>query len=174
MEVVRKPRAVRAPRVKCQAAAAYAAAPVTLTDSEVLQRAAAILAKTLERGPALTDPAAAGSFLSCNLREHKREIFAVMFLDTSHRMIEYRELFAGGLDGCEVHPREVARVALECNAAAVILAHNHPSGNPEPSAADRAVTARLKTALALFDVRLLDHFIVGEGPALSMAARGLV
>ena len=159
-------------RVKSEAAAPYAAH--ALTDAEILERAAAILATTLERGPAMTDPAVAGRFLSCKLRDRKREIFAVMFLDTRHRMIDYRELFAGGIDGCEVHPREVARAALECGAAAVILAHNHPSGNPDPSAADRAVTSRLKQALALLDVRLLDHFIVGDGPALSMAAAGLV
>jgi DNA repair protein RadC len=97
-----------------------------------------------------------------------------MFLDARHRLVGFEELFNGTIDGADVHPREVARRALERNAAAVIVGHNHPSGNPEPSPADRAVTGRLKQALALVDVRLLDHFIVGDGPATSMAARGWV
>jgi DNA repair protein RadC len=97
-----------------------------------------------------------------------------MFLDTRHRMIACEEMFRGTLDGAEVHPREVAKRALGLNAAAVILAHNHPSGNPDPSAADRAVTARLKQALSLVEVRLLDHFIVGDGEATSMAQKGLM
>ena len=97
-----------------------------------------------------------------------------MFLDTRHRLIEYVELFQGTIDGAEVHPREVVRQALRCNAAAVIVAHNHPSGTADPSAADRAVTARLKQALALVDVRLLDHIVVGAEEARSMAAAGTV
>ena len=103
----------------------------------------------------------------------EREVFAAVFLDTRHRLIEYSELFQGTIDGAEVHPREVVRQALRCNAAAVIVAHNHPSGTVEPSAADRAVTTRLKQALALVDVRLLDHIVVGGTEAASMAARGL-
>ena len=99
-------------------------------------------------------------------------MFAVLFLDTRHRALAFEELFRGGLDGAEVHPREIVRRALAHNAAALIVGHNHPSGNPEPSAADRAVTARLKQALALVDLRLLDHFIVGDGPPVSLAARG--
>jgi DNA repair protein RadC len=89
-------------------------------------------------------------------------------------VIAYEELFQGTLDGAEVHPREVVRRALGHNAAAVIVAHNHPSGNPEPSAADRAVTLRLKQALALVELRLLDHFVIGDGPPVSLAARGWV
>ena len=104
----------------------------------------------------------------------EREVFAAVFLDTRHRLIEYAELFQGTIDGAEVHPREVVRQALRCNAAAVLVAHNHPSGTVEPSAADRAVTARLKQALALVDVRLLDHVVVGGTETASMAARGLV
>jgi DNA repair protein RadC len=99
-------------------------------------------------------------------------VFAVLFLDTRHRTIAFEELFRGGIDGAEVHPREVVRRCLAHNAAAVILGHNHPSGVSEASAADRAITRRLSEALALVDVRVLDHFIVGDGPALSFAARG--
>lgn len=133
-----------------------------------------VLAADLERGEALRDPPSAGRYFAQRLRGRPHEVFAAMFLDTRHRVIGFEELFTGTIDGAEVHPREVARRALACNAAAVIVGHNHPSGSPEPSAADRAVTARLKQALALVDVRLLDHFIVGDGPATSMAARGWV
>jgi DNA repair protein RadC len=132
------------------------------------------LGQQLQRGEALADPAQAGAYFSCKLRAYPHEVFAALFLDTRHRVIAYEELFRGTLDGSEVHPREVARRALQHNAAALIFGHNHPSGNPEPSAADRAVTARLKQALALVEVRVLDHFVVGDGPATSMAQRGWV
>jgi len=132
------------------------------------------LAAELERGEALSDPLAAGRYFAQKLRHQPHEIFAALFLDTRHRALAFEELFRGSVDGAEVHPREVARRALAHNAAAVIVGHNHPSGNPEPSAADRAVTARLKQALALVDVRLLDHFIIADGPPVSLAARGWV
>ena len=125
-------------------------------------------------GEALHDPAQAGAYFARRLRHHDHEIFAALFLDTRHRPLGFEELFRGTVDGAEVYPREVARRALACNASAVIVGHNHPSGIPEPSAADRAVTVRLKQALALIDVRLLDHFIVADGPPVSMAARGQV
>lgn len=126
----------------------------------------------LERGLAITDPTAAGRHFAQRLRGQPREVFAALFLDTRHRCLAYEELFAGTIDGTEVHPREVVRRALAHNAAALIVAHNHPSGNPEPSPADRAVTRRLQEALSLVDVRLLDHVIVGDGPPVSLAARG--
>ena len=132
------------------------------------------LAAGLERGEALADPAAAGRYFAQRLRGSANEVFAALFLDTRHRALGFEELFRGSIDGAEVHPRVLVQRALAHGAAAVIVGHNHPSGNPEPSAADRAVTARLKQALALVDVRLLDHFIVGDGAPLSMAARGLV
>ncbi len=132
------------------------------------------LAAGLQRGEALTDPAAAGRYFTQRLRHHPHEVFAALFLDTRHRALAFEELFRGTVDGAEVHPREVARRALAHNAAAVIVGHNHPSGNPEPSAADRAVTTRLKQALALIDIRLLDHFVVADGPPVSLAARGWV
>ena len=132
------------------------------------------LAAELARGEALADPQAAGRYFARRLRGHPHEVFAALFLDTRHRALGFEELFRGTVDGAEVHPREVARRALAHNAAALIVGHNHPSGSPEPSAADRAVTARLKQALALVDVRLLDHFVIGDGAPVSLAARGWV
>ncbi|MCY7354089.1 MAG: DNA repair protein RadC [Lysobacter sp.] len=139
-----------------------------------LELANRYLASALERGDALSDPQAAGRYFAQRLRHQPHEVFAALFLDTRHRAIAFEELFRGSIDGAEVHPREVVRRALVHNAAAVIVGHNHPSGNPEPSAADRAVTASLKHALALLDVRLLDHFVIADGPPVSLAARGWV
>ena len=139
-----------------------------------LELASRHMASKLERGEALTDPQAAGRYFARRLRGHPYEVFAALFLDTRHRALGFEELFRGTVDGAEVHPREVARRALAHNAAALIVGHNHPSGSPEPSAADRAVTARLKQALALVDVRLLDHFVIGDGAPVSLAARGWV
>ncbi len=132
------------------------------------------LAAGLARGEALADPQAAGRYFSQRLRGLPHEVFAALFLDTRHRTLAFEELFRGTVDGAEVHPRVVVRRALAHNAVAVIVGHNHPSGSAEPSAADRAVTTRLKQALALVDIRLLDHFVVGDGPAVSLAARGWV
>ena len=132
------------------------------------------LAAQLERGDALADPAAAGRYFAQRLRGQQREVFAALFLDARHRALGFEELFQGSIDGAEVHPRVLVERALARGASAVIVGHNHPSGNPEPSAADRAVTARLRQALALVDVRLLDHFVIGDGAPVSMAARGLV
>jgi DNA repair protein RadC len=132
------------------------------------------LAASLERGEALTDPLAAGRYFAQRLRARPHEVFAVLFLDTRHRALAFEEMFQGTVDGAEVHPREIVRRALALNAAALIVGHNHPSGHPEPSAADRAITARLKQALALVEIRLLDHFVVGDGAPVSLAARGWV
>ncbi len=132
------------------------------------------LAAGLERGEALTNPHSAGRYFALKLRSQPREVFAALFLDSRHRSLAYEELFSGSVDSSEVHPREVIRRALAHNASAIIVAHNHPSGNAEPSDADRAVTARLKQALELVDVRLLDHFVIADGPPVSMSARGWV
>ena len=132
------------------------------------------LAAQLARGEALADPDAAGRYFAQRLRGLDHEVFAALYLDTRHRALGFEELFRGGIDGAEVHPRVLVQRALAHGAAAVIVGHNHPSGHPDPSAADRAVTARLKQALALVDVRLLDHFVVGDGAPTSMAARGWV
>ena len=130
------------------------------------------LAAALERGEALTDPASAGRYFARRLRPRPHEVFAVLFLDNRHRALAFEEMFHGTIDGAEVHPREVVRQALRCNAAAAIVAHNHPSGTVEPSAADRAVTARLKQALALVEVRTLDHIIVAGDQTTAFAERG--
>lgn len=111
-------------------------------------------------------------FLTAQLRHKTHEVFAVLFLDNQHRMLSYRELFQGTIDGASVYPREVVKQVLQANAAAVIFAHNHPSGIAEPSQADRHITQQLRDALALVDVRVLDHFVVGEGEVTSFAERG--
>ena len=139
-----------------------------------LELCARCLAADLERGELLSDPGAAGRYFAQRLRTRPHEVFAVLFLDMRHRALAFEELFTGTIDGAEVHPREVVRRALAHNAAAVVVGHNHPSGNREPSTADRAVTARLKQSLSLVDVRLLDHFVIADGPPVSMAARGWV
>lgn len=142
------------------------------SEAQVLAAAEAILFKRLERIGKITDPNDAADFLRLRLGGLEHEEFHVVFLDTRHRIIAVEGLFRGTIDGAEVHPYVVAKSALKHNAAAVILAHNHPSGNPEPSAADRA--ARLKQALALLDIRVLDHIIVSGEGTTSMAKQGLL
>lgn len=132
------------------------------------------LAEALQRGPTLLNPADSASYLKARLRDHPFEVFAVLFLDTRHRPIACEELFHGSIDGASVHPREVVRRSLAHNAAAVILAHNHPSGVAEPSEADRLITRRLQEALGLIEVRVLDHLVIGDGPPVSLAARGWI
>jgi DNA repair protein RadC len=132
------------------------------------------LEATLRHGASLTSPAATRDYLTARLRAYPFEVFSCLFLDNRHRVLEYEELFSGTIDGASVHPREVVRRALHHNAAAVILAHNHPSGVAEPSGADRAITRRLREALDLVDVRVLDHFVIGDGEVVSFAERGLL
>jgi len=122
----------------------------------------------------LTSPEATRQYLKARLRAYPHEVFACLFLDNRHRVIEYRELFRGTIDGASVHPREVVREAMRWNAAAVIFAHNHPSGVAEPSQADLRITQRLREALDLVEVRVLDHIVVGEGGGTSFAERGLL
>ena len=128
--------------------------------------------RPLRPGQAMNDPQQVRHWLRTELRDRPREIFGCLFLDARHRLIRFEELFAGGLDGTEVHPRVVVQQALRHQAAAVVLVHNHPSGHPEPSAADHALTARLKQALALVDIRVLDHFIVAGNTVTSFAEQG--
>ena len=130
------------------------------------------LEERVRRSDALTSPAHTSRFLCARLRSRPHEIFACLFLDNRHRVISFEEMFRGTIDGASVHPREVAKRALELNAAALIAAHNHPSGVAEPSRSDRAITNRLRDALALVDVRLLDHFVIGDGEVVSFAERG--
>jgi len=141
---------------------------------EIIEAARGVASQRMQRGASFVNPAESGRYFMDKLGGLEREVFAAVFLDTRHRLIEYVELFQGTIDGAEVHPREVVRQALRCNAAAVIVAHNHPSGELEASDADRAVTVRLKQALALVDVRLIDHVIVGGTQARSLAVLGLV
>jgi DNA repair protein RadC len=122
----------------------------------------------------LTSPDAARDYLKSRLAGYPHEVFACLFLDNRHRLIEYEELFRGTIDGASVHPREVVRRALRANAAAVIFAHNHPSGVAEPSQSDLRITQRLKDALSLVEVRVLDHVIIGDGEGTSLAERGLI
>jgi DNA repair protein RadC len=128
----------------------------------------------LESGPCLTSPRATRDFLVARLRDRPYEVFCCLYLDNRHRLTAFDELFRGTIDGASVHPREVVREALGHRAAAVILAHNHPSGVAEPSQADELITQRLRDALALVDIRLLDHLIVGDGVCTSLAERGLI
>jgi len=132
------------------------------------------LFERLARGDALTSPDETRRFLSARLRGYHFEVFAALFLDNRHRVIHFGELFRGTIDGASVHPREVVRQALEHNAAAMIFAHNHPSGIAEPSQADERITRRLREALALVDIRVLDHLVVGDGEVVSFAERGLL
>jgi DNA repair protein RadC len=128
----------------------------------------------LEHGPCLTSPRATRDFLIARLRDRPYEVFCCLYLDNRHRLTAFDELFRGTIDGASVHPREVVREALQHRAAAVILAHNHPSGVADPSQADEVITQRLRDALALVDIRLLDHLIVGDGVCTSLAERGLL
>ena len=130
--------------------------------------------ESIERGKAFEDPKAVRDFLAGKLRDRNREIFGCLFLDNRHRVIAFDELFQGGLASTNVHAGEVVRRALLYQAAAVILAHNHPSGATDPSAADKAITERLVSALQLVDVRVLDHFVIGDGLAYSFAEHGLL
>ena len=140
----------------------------------VLEMARRHLAETLQRSDALCSPGAVRDYLSAQLRHRRREVFCCLYLDTQHRVIAFEELFEGTLNAASVYPREVVQAALQKNAAAVILAHNHPSGVSEPSQADLWITERLTQALELVDIKVLDHMIVGEGAALSFAEQGLL
>jgi DNA repair protein RadC len=130
------------------------------------------MAERLNRGPAMEDPESVRRYLKAKLRHERQEVFGCLFLDTKHQPLGFEVLFRGTIDSAAVYPREVVKRAIAMNAAALILAHNHPSGNPTPSQADRALTQRLKESLALVDVRVLDHIIIGEGEPLSMVEHG--
>jgi DNA repair protein RadC len=125
-------------------------------------------------GSSLTDPRATREFMRMQLRDLPHEVFCCLYLDNRQRVIAFKELFRGTIDGANVHPREVVKEALARNAASVILAHNHPSGIAEPSQADELITRRLKEALSLVDIRVLDHLIIADGACESFADRGLL
>lgn len=128
----------------------------------------------MRSGPTLANPQATRDFLHMRLRDLTHEVFCCLYLDNRNRVLAFEELFRGTVDGASVHPREVVKRALAHNAAALILAHNHPSGVAEPSPADELITRRLKEALSLVDIRVLDHLVVGDGQCESFAERGLL
>ena len=140
----------------------------------VLEMARRHTFEILDRGDVLTSPEATRAYLSNQLRHYPHEVFACLFLDNQHHILKFEELFRGTIDGASVYPREVVKKALEHNAAALIFAHNHPSGISEPSQADKLITDKLKEALALLDIRVLDHFIIGDGKPYSFAEHGLL
>lgn len=144
-------------------------------DRDLIERAIQCLeAKYLVTQDVLTSPEATRDYLKLRLDGIGYEVFALLLLDNRHAVLRYVELFRGTIDGASVHPREVVKLVLATNAAAVILAHNHPSGIAEPSQSDIRITQRLKDALGLIDVRVLDHLIIGQGPGTSLAERGLL
>lgn len=148
---------------------------ISAKDQTILDQASAILLRELKESPvSLTAPWMVRDFLRFRLESVEHEVFSIIFLDTRHCVIEFSELFRGTIDKASVHPREVVKEVLRHNAAAVILAHNHPSGIAEPSDADRRITDRLKSALELIEVRVLDHMVVGQDKIESFAEKGLV
>lgn len=140
----------------------------------VLEMARRHLAERLKRDSALESPQAVRDYLKAMIRHEPHEVFGCLFLDAKHRVLAFEVLFHGSIDSASVYPRQVVKRALAHNAAALILTHNHPSGIAEPSQADQVLTRRLRDALALVDVRVLDHFIVGDGEPLSMAEQGWI
>jgi len=161
--------------VKNESKAIYSVSRIN-EDDDIIAEALKILEKRLKREVelAITCPNDGRDFLRLKLAEREHEVFAVMFLDNRHNLIEYVEMFNGTIDGASVYPREVLKKALAVNASAVILAHNHPSGISEPSSADERITLRLKEALGLVDIRVLDHIIVGSDNTTSLAEKGIL
>jgi len=144
------------------------------SEEELISKALLLLDRRLRAGIALTSPGGVRDYLTLLLSGKEHEVFVTVFLDAQHRVISSEEMFRGTLTQTSVYPREVVKAALRANAAAAIFAHNHPSGVAQPSAADELITRQLKDALALVDVRVLDHFVVAGGSALSFAERGLL
>lgn len=145
-----------------------------MSDEQIIQRALDLLAARLHRGDVLASPAAVRDYLRLHLGGREHEVFVVILLDSQHRVLDILDLFRGTLTQTSVYPREVIKVALAANAGSVIFAHNHPSGLAEPSRADELLTQTLKQALALVDVKVLDHIVVGAASSISLAERGLI
>jgi DNA repair protein RadC len=143
-----------------------------VTEAELLSIAKAFARRRLARGRKITQPALAFDYLQVLLQDYEHEVFSALFLDSQHRVICFEELFRGTIDAASVYPREVVKKALAHNAAAVILVHNHPSGDPKPSDADRRITQRLKEALEIVEIRVIDHVIVGSEGCSSLAELG--
>jgi DNA repair protein RadC len=149
----------------------------TVTEQKAITRAMNIIREKMasyDKGDAFNSPALVRDYLNMKLHALEHEVFLCMFLDTQHRLIADEILFTGTIDASSVYPREVVKRALQLNAAAVIFSHNHPSGIPEPSMADERITLRLRDALNLVDIRVLDHIVVGAEKSVSMAERGLL
>lgn len=140
----------------------------------VMEMARRYLAETLQREQAFSSVDDTRAFLISRMRDEPNELFAMLLLDSQHRLIAFKPMFQGTIDAASVYPRVLVKTALELNAAAVIVAHNHPSGVAEPSQADKHITHRIIEAMALVDIRVLDHFVIGDGVAVSFAERGLM
>jgi DNA repair protein RadC len=140
----------------------------------VLEMSRRYFAEKLQRGDSLNNPKDTALFLQSKLRDLPFEVFAMLSLDSQHRVVRYHQLFQGTIDSASVYPRVIAQQALEDNAAAMILAHNHPSGVAEPSNSDRLITGRIVSALALLDIKVLDHLVIGDGESISFAEKGLL
>jgi DNA repair protein RadC len=147
---------------------------VPVADAEVIGAALSVLSAQVSRGNTLNSPRAVREFLAIRYANLEHEVFTCIFLDNRHRVIACEDLFRGTIDGASVYPREVVKAALAHNAAACLLAHPHPSGIAEPSQADEFITRRLKEALALVDIRLIDHVVIGGGAFVSLAERGVI
>lgn len=143
-----------------------------VSEADILLMAQQLASQRLRRGRSLTSPKAVFNHLQTLLGDYEHEVFALLLLDSKHRILAFQELFRGTLDAAGVYPREVVKICLEFNAAAVILVHNHPSGDPEPSQVDRTLTHKLQDALSLIDIRTLDHIVVGSEGCVSMAEHG--
>lgn len=139
---------------------------------DIINQARELLTERLYRNESLGSPKETESYLALQLGDREQEVFAVIFLDNRNQVLQYKEMFFGTIASTSVYPREIARLALRLNAAGVICSHNHPSGHPERSGADRTITERIQRALELVDVRVLDHIVVGGGRTVSFAERG--
>jgi len=146
----------------------------TVTAEDIITMAKRILNRRFAKGQAMTDPQQSKSFLTLKLSQLEHEVFSILFLNNQHKVIAYEELFRGTIDSASVYPREVLKRALHHNAAAIILSHNHPSGEPEPSQSDIQITQKLQQALKMVDIRILDHIIIGGEEPVSLAERGLI
>jgi DNA repair protein RadC len=148
----------------------YSKAP----DKLVIEVAVAAVHRAFKRGPSFQSPAQARRLLPALLGTMEYEVFCVAHLDQRHKLIQFEQLFRGAVDACSVHPRELVRSVMRWNSAAIVLVHNHPSGESAPSQADELITRRIKDAMAMIDVRVVDHLIVGSGDVYSMAEHGLM
>jgi len=145
-----------------------------VTEDEIMEMALKLTKRRFGKRRALTQPNDVRRYLSIKMADLEYEVFNIIFMDNKHRILSFETMFRGTIDGASVYPREVVKRSLALNAAAVVLVHNHPSGDAEPSRQDTSITKRLKDALALVDIRVLDHFVVGGDEVISMAERGLL